>query len=115
MDRSYFRIDRSYGLPEGDVRLGVLAQSRLDGRDTGAVNADAHFSKTLTFVTDGPVFDLPAGYTASSISGNIADNHFVLAPVPLPAAIWLFGSAFGGLGLMRRRIRRSLGCRRIEI
>ena len=25
------------------------------------------------------------------------------APVPVPAAVWLFGSALGGLGLMRRR------------
>lgn len=32
---------------------------------------------------------------------NVAAN--LVAPVPIPAAVWLFGSALGGLGFMRRR------------
>lgn len=31
---------------------------------------------------------------------NVAAN---LAPIPIPAAVWLFGSALGGFGFMRRR------------
>jgi hypothetical protein len=27
-----------------------------------------------------------------------------LAPVPVPAAVWLFGSALGLMGVMRRKI-----------
>jgi hypothetical protein len=77
------------------IELGIDAQSVLAPDDTGSASAAAHFGNTLTFVTDGPVFDLPAGYTANSISGNIVDNHFL--PVPEPARIWLLGTGCVGL------------------
>ena len=64
------------------VRLGVSARSSQGAFETGSVSAAAHFTDTLTFATDGPVFDLPAGYTVNSISGNIVDNHFVTVPEP---------------------------------
>ena len=86
-----------------ELMLAASAISQLGADDTGSATAAAHFGSTLTFATDGPVFDLPAGYTANSISGNIADNHFALAPIPLPAAIWLLGSALGCIGFARRR------------
>lgn len=31
------------------------------------------------------------------------DTNVDIAPIPLPAAVWLFGAALGGLGLVRRR------------
>lgn len=34
---------------------------------------------------------------------NVAVNLAAPAPVPIPAAVWLFSSALGGIGLMRRR------------
>jgi hypothetical protein len=34
---------------------------------------------------------------------NAAFDFDVVAAVPLPASIWLFGAALGGVGLMRRR------------
>jgi hypothetical protein len=36
-------------------------------------------------------------------AGLEIDNIVVGAAVPIPAAVWLFGSALGGLGWMRRR------------
>jgi hypothetical protein len=42
---------------------------------------------------------LPAGVTFTS-----ASNQFLTAPVPVPAAVWLFGSGLLGLiGVARRR------------
>ena len=91
------------------IILGVDATSTLDGTDSGLVLAAAHFSNTLSFVTDGPVFSLPEGYTANSISGNIVDNRFVPAVVPLPAGIWLLGTAFAALGgRLRQRGRVAI-------
>jgi len=42
-------------------------------------------------------FDLSAGDTATF------DTRFEVVPVPIPAAAWLFGSALGLLGWLRRR------------
>ena len=89
------------------IRLLAFANSTLDATDTGAVSAAANFSNTLTFVTNGPVFVLPVGYTANSISGNISNNQFVPAVVPLPASIWLLITAVAGLG-GRRWLRRKI-------
>jgi hypothetical protein len=43
------------------------------------------------------VFDLTAGDKATFI------NHFEVVPVPIPAAVWLFGSGLLGLGAFARR------------
>ena len=58
------------------------------------------FGDPLSFAPSGPVFDLPAGWTANSISGNIVDNRFVGAAVPEPGALTLLASgALSMLGL----------------
>ncbi len=50
-------------------------------------------------------FQLENGFTADSVSANIAGNQFSV--VPLPAALWLFGSGLAGLlGAARGRSLR---------
>ena len=71
-----------------------------------SVNSD--FENTFGFSQSGPVFDLPAGWTANSDDGSIVNNMFVLTPEPSTA---LFLSAgIVGLAVRRRHARgASLG------
>jgi hypothetical protein len=78
-----------------EVRLDVAA-----GASTNIThgNADATASYgTLRFAT-GPVFDLPPGFTVSSESAGIVDNHFVVPEPSTFALVWL-----GGVFLARAR------------
>jgi hypothetical protein len=43
-------------------------------------------------------------YFGDGYAGWAVSNGDVLAPVPIPAAVWLFGSALGVMGWMRRKI-----------
>lgn len=52
------------------------------------------FASTLSFSLVGPVFNLPDGYTANSISGGIVNNRFV---VPEPGTLSLIIFAFSAL------------------
>lgn len=51
-------------------------------------------------------------FTAGSENDGVANPDFALAgldvaPVPLPAGVWLLGAALGGFGVMRRRARKA--------
>ena len=85
------------------IQLEVGAQSTQGSGDTGSISAHAHFSDTLTFRTDGPVFNLPAGYTANSLSANIINNLFI--PAPEPTTITLALPTLLPLALRRRAHR----------
>lgn len=87
------------------IQLSTGTTSAVASDTTGTSIAAAHFGNSLTFATDRPVFNLPDGYTANSISGNIVDNHFVASAVPLPTAMWLLCTALGSLGLRVGRAR----------
>jgi hypothetical protein len=54
------------------VRIIMSARSiaQMDDTKTGQASAFENFGNTLSFATDRPVFDLPAGYTASSVSAG---------------------------------------------
>ncbi len=88
---------------------GISAMTLFAG-DTSCGGVGCGFS--LGPITNGPLphpagvastlgiqlsFDLSAGDTA------IFDTRFEVAVVPVPAAVWLFGSALGLLGWMRRK------------
>ncbi|MEM7467005.1 MAG: hypothetical protein AAF387_08990 [Pseudomonadota bacterium] len=84
--------------------LEIIASASAVSRDGSAVGAQSDFLNTLTLPSFGPVFDLPEGYTANSVAGNIVDNVYV-APVPIPATWLLLLSA--SAALVRRRTGRQ--------
>ena len=47
--------------------------------------------------------ELPAGSMDTGLTATLTADGFAVAPVPVPAAVWLMGSALAGLGVVRRR------------
>ena len=83
---------------------GTLEVDLLNGFTPGA-------NDTLNFLTFGSIagafdhFILPTFGNGQTLHLNFGPNGIALSAsaVPIPAAAWLFMSALGGLGLMRRR------------
>jgi hypothetical protein len=74
-----------------EFRLSVdaLVQSRFG--EIFFMESSSNFSNTLTFATNGPVFNLPSGYTINSVDAGIVNNAYVA--IPEPSTLWL--SALG--------------------
>ncbi|MDB4307867.1 VPLPA-CTERM sorting domain-containing protein, partial [Gammaproteobacteria bacterium] len=78
---------------------------------TGYFQSGATISTSLSgdgaaFTWDSAFFD--SGWTnlvaVEFVSNDLqAIDNIVIATVPIPAAVWLFGSALAGLGWMRRK------------
>jgi hypothetical protein len=60
------------------------------------------FSDTFGFVTGGPLFNLPDGYTANSPTSFIVDNRFAPpgSAVPEPSTLVMASILFGMFGLV---------------
>lgn len=76
------------------LKIGAF-QFNVADDTTGFVGvwSDAAFNSAEIRETTGGIDDEFYGQVYTSAT----------APVPVPAAVWLFGSAFGGLAFMRRR------------
>ncbi len=96
-----FTLDLSL---RADVFLSV---SYREGYITSALS---DFGSTLTFATDRPVFDLPAGYSAHSVDAGIVNNAFASAvPEPGGGALAALGLVvMGGCSQLRRRWQRQI-------
>ncbi len=76
------------------------------GEPAGTASCSNDFGGTLNFVEFGPVFTLPAGFTANSADGQIVDNVFVGNPPAVPA--------LGGLSLsVLATVLLAFGVRRL--
>jgi len=80
------------------LQLEAFAGVSVRFNESFLVAANSDFGDTLTFSTDEPVFNLPAGYTATSADAGIQGNTFT---VPEPASLSLLTIA--SLMLARRR------------
>lgn len=82
----------------GDLETGLIEEFVL-GLDDRALGL---FVKGFGIDADGEIYVLgDLGLGANSTQGEIL--KIVAAPVPLPAAVWLFGTALAGLLVARRR------------
>jgi hypothetical protein len=64
------------------------------------------------YLTAGRYTLMIGGYDGSVAGGSLEYSATLTAqaaPVPLPTAVWLFGSALAGLGVFGRRNRQSDG------
>jgi len=75
---------------------GLLDPDTYTLRAQASVNAD-------NFSVGSP----ESGTAAFDFNFVLGSNGAAVAPVPVPAAVWLFGSAIGLLGWMRRRVDQS--------
>ena len=97
------------GVPfEVELRLTAVAVATLGAvggghSPGGTAEANSDFGNTLTFALNGPIFNLPDGFTVNSTEAHIANNQ--LAPVPIPNSLALMACAmfcFSFLGIRNK-------------
>lgn len=72
-----------------ELSLGVNSGVGVAANQFAILASSTDFGNTLTFATDGPVFNLPGGYTLNSAGANISNNSVV--PEPSTALLSLTG------------------------
>jgi hypothetical protein len=83
------------------LSLSLEAQARCRDSFGGPCGSSTNYLNTLGLRTTGPVFNLPAGWTANSLDGSIVNNVFVAVP---EASTWaLFALSLTGIFAARRR------------
>lgn len=105
----------SVTLPTGAVHSVFLDITLTVGGGTftpdESLSANGTFSNTMSFPLSGPVFNLPPGFTANSLSGLIVNNQWVGGPqqapqgVPEPTTLALLALGVGGLVVAAKRRR----------
>lgn len=94
------------GLSENlSVNASLSLGTTIHGAAAGSLQALAAGDADAIAATTGPVFNLPAGFSVSSMQANIDGNQWLgpTLPVPEPASVWLLLGGGALLALRRRR------------
>ena len=100
----------------GTVTVAHFHGPAAPGTNAGvqvAIDASSNPSIGSAILSDSQAADLFAGLWYINIhstfepGGEIRGQVLAVSAVPAPAAAWLLGSALAGLGVVRRRARRS--------
>jgi len=100
-------VNRTIGgddVSTGNTR-GLMSAAAGGGCD--AVDGAFNLWTVVTYTGPGGTLVLSNGIPLASAGTNYLTFSVAAAPVPVPAAVWLLGSALGGLGLLRRRHARA--------
>jgi hypothetical protein len=87
------------GYDSGDSLVASLALSPIDGQNIQTAVFDASWTN-LAYVT---VSSQSYSDCCALGESTVAIDNLTATVVPIPAAVWLFGSALAGLGWMRQR------------
>jgi hypothetical protein len=102
-DGSAFSLSSFDFTAVGSPDIGMLVTGTYQGGGTVALNMPVNsVTQTFNFGSDWSNLDQVVISTSGTPFANAIDN-IVLTAVPIPAAVWLFGSALAGLGWMRRK------------
>lgn len=118
----YFRLAPEQILSEGDQMFVELFESSIEedpvhsesmyGELSGLLRtesivglwADQQGAVRLTMIAGSVEFDsISATYSPTGVQKYAGAIEFTAAPVPIPAAVWMFGSGLVGLVAMSRR------------
>jgi len=92
----------SFALVSADISNAVSWSANTE---TGSFNSSTASGPSLNDIGTGAWLNITSLtiYGPSDFTSVTLDNVVVGAAVPVPAAVWLFGSALAGLGWMRRK------------
>ncbi|MBK1721066.1 hypothetical protein CKO23_02210 [Thiocystis violacea] len=97
---------RTFSLGEGQRRGLSVTYSDLVALDGQSPVGDLYRRLTIDF-QDGALFGPGQSLSFLADTDNILTQSAMMAPVPIPAAAWLFGSGLLGLIMVRRGGRQS--------
>ena len=94
-----------------EFSIAVQTDTNLFGVGEGQSIGFADFGSTVSLSINGPVFTLPAGFSASSATANVVDNQWMGTPVSVVAPSVPLPPALGFLlaGLMSLRVFKLQG------
>ena len=93
-----------HGLQAGDVNDPglLLVEGRLAGGELISVSIGVDWPDITDYQFSSEWVNLQS-VTFSGIDSSVWIDNIVVTAVPIPAAVWLLGSALAGLGLVRRK------------
>jgi hypothetical protein len=99
-----FEVNGSAGGFYGEGIFTATAYDSLEQIvDVQTIYLDTEYQTTFLSGIDIMRVDYSGSFNEGSFARAMAIDDIQFSTVPVPAAVWLFGSALGGLGWMRRR------------